>query len=511
MYPSFAQFSRWAAQYRCVPLWIEPELPAGDMLEWVHACAGLRQRFFFLHSAAQGLQSRYSYFALDSPRYTIETQPGGLYVQHRPEHGTRHEALKVGNSFERFHQWFSQFRGPRIEALPPFWGGAAGYFGYESAAWLDEKMASFFHDRPKPAHLATEHFPDMEFAVYDAVGAVDHARQRLWLVLTVLLPEGRLLSPASLERVYRQAQDRLRRCAVEVQRAIRRRRSWGNFYANDLRSNRSEAAYRLMVRRAKGLIMAGDIYQANLSQIFAASWKGDPWTLYRRLATINPSPYAALFQSGSRWIVSGSPELLIRQEADALETRPIAGTSARVASFSEGSFIRDVKERAEHIMLVDLERNDLGRVCVPSSIRVAEALVLERYSHVLHLVSDVRGRLAPSKTWKEAFAAVFPGGTITGCPKMRSMEIIHKLEPQRRGPYTGSLGWVGFSGDMTFNILIRSIFLDKGRLSFPVGAGIVADSDPQKEYHETLLKARAMIEALGSPDPALMVQKKAKK
>ena len=160
--------------------------------------------------------------------------------------------------------------------------------------------------------------------------------------------------------------------------------------------------------------------------------------------------------------------------------------------------LRDVKERAEHIMLVDLERNDLGRVCLPSTVHVSESLTQETYSHVVHLVSDIRGTMVPNRTWRDLLGAAFPGGTITGCPKIKAMEIIQKLEPHRRGPYTGSLGWIGFTGDVTFNIMIRTLFLDKNRISFPVGAGIVADSDPKREYQETLHKAEALLEALGA-------------
>ena len=206
-------------------------------------------------------------------------------------------------------------------------------------------------------------------------------------------------------------------------------------------------------------------------------------------------------------MVSASPELLVRQEAGRVETRPIAGTYPRHAERSNDqrqrqNLVRDAKERAEHIMLIDLERNDLGRVCLPATVRVAESLTQELYSHVIHLVSDVRGTLAPEQTWKDLLRAVFPGGTITGCPKIRAMEMIHKLEPHKRGPYTGSLGWIGFTGDMTMNILIRTLFLDKNRLSFPVGAGIVADSDPKREYQETLHKAVGRSPLRGAANPA---------
>jgi len=509
MYPSFGQFSRWAGQYNVVPLWVEPELPAKSLTEWVHAYGSAKPRFFFLHSAANGAmvasgrQARYSYFSLDAPRYSIEAQTGTLSIRFHGDATAKGESLLIGNPYERFTGWLSRFSPPRTESLPPFWGGAVGYFSYDSAAWLDPKMAEAINParRPRPQSLVAEQFPPFELGIYDAVGIVDHARNRLWLVHAVFLPMGKTLSPMQLERVYRSAQDRLRRYAVDVQKAIHHPRPWGVFHAADIRSNRSEAAYRLMVRRAKGFISAGDIYQANLSQSFSASWSGDPWTLYRRLTQINPSPYAALWRSGTRWIVSSSPELLARLEADRVETRPIAGTYPRKTQALDPNAIsralaKDAKEKAEHIMLVDLERNDLGRICRPGSVSVAESLTQEIYSHVVHLVSDIRGTVLPGRTWLDVVKAVFPGGTITGCPKLRSMDIIHRLEPQRRGLYTGSLGWIGFSGDMTLNILIRSFFLDKGHLVFPVGAGIVSDSDPVREYQETLHKAAALLKAL---------------
>jgi anthranilate/para-aminobenzoate synthase component I len=519
MFPTFNQFSRWASHYRVVPIWIEPELPGRDLLDWVHTLGAQEQNFFLLHSAStesqnrRGDQARYSYIALDAPRYHLEADHDTLTLRHRAGARSgltadRQEAIKIGNPYDRFYGWFSQLTAPRVEALPPFWGGAVGYMSYESSAHLEPKLGELFRSkRPKAASLAIEHFPEFEFGVYDAVAVVDHARGRLWLVHSVFLPEGRALSPVQLERIYRQGQDRLRRYAVIVQKAVHRRKAWGDFLATEVRSNRSEAAYQLMVRRAKGFIAAGDIYQCNLSQNFSASWTGDPWTLYRDLTRINPSPYAALWRSGTRWMVSASPELLLRQEAGRVETRPIAGTYPRRVPLSNDhwlsqALVRDVKERAEHIMLVDLERNDLGRVCLPSTVHVSEALTQELYSHVIHLVSDIRGTLAPGQTWREVLGASFPGGTITGCPKIRAMEIIHKLEPHQRGPYTGSLGWIGFTGDMTMNILIRTIFLDKDRLSFPVGAGIVADSDPMREYQETLHKAQALLEAIRAQIPA---------
>jgi anthranilate/para-aminobenzoate synthase component I len=504
MYPSLNQFIRWAAHYRAIPIWLEPELPAGDLLEWVHNLQSTSHRFFLLHSASSGPQARYSYFSLEAPRYVLDAREGHLTVRYQSEAGAKFDALKIGNPFERFSGWLQQWSGPRVDALPPFWGGAVGYFSYETARYLDPKLKSVLNKGPKPEALSTQNFHDFEFGLFDMVAAVDHVRRRLWLVHTLLLPERKSYSPVQLERLYRSAQDRLRRQAVRLQKAIRQQRPWGLFKASEVRSNQSEAAYQLMVRRAKGHIAAGDIYQANLSQSLTAEWTGDPWSLYRQLTDINPSPYAALWRMGSRWMVSASPELLLRLEADRVETRPIAGTYPR--SKIEGDekrlirdFTSDIKECAEHLMLVDLERNDLGRICRSPSVRVAEAFSVETYSHVLHLVSDIRGQLAEGKSWRDAVQACFPGGTITGCPKIRCMELIQKLEPQPRGPYCGSLGWIGFNGDLTLNILIRTFFLDQGRLRFPVGAGIVADSDPHREYQETLHKARALLQALQSP------------
>lgn len=517
MYPTFNQFARWASQYRVVPLWIEPQLPARELLEWAHGLQAQEQNSFFLHSAAAGPQSRYSYLSLDHPRYQVDATGDTLTLRHRALSGARQEeAFKIGNPLERFHQWFSKLTGPRVDGLPPFWGGAVGYLNYESAGFVEPKLAHLFQGKGrKPAAMSVENFPELEFGIYDTIAAIDHAQRRLWVIHSIFLPEGRALSPVQLERIYRQGQDKLRRAAVRIQKAVRHKRAWSPFQSSEVRSNRSEAAYRLMVRRAKGLIAAGDMYQCNLSQAFTARWTGSPWTLYRDLLNINPSPYAALYRAGSRWMVSQSPELLARLEAGRVETRPIAGTYPRRQPMTNDAWIskalvEDAKERAEHIMLIDLERNDLGRVCQPKSVQVAEALTQELYSHVIHLVSDVRGTLKPTLSWMDLLRSIFPGGTITGCPKIRSTEMIHKLEPYRRGPYTGSLGWIGFTQDMTLNILIRTIFLDKSHLSFPVGAGIVFDSDPEREYQETLHKAAAMLEALGASLPVPLKERKSR-
>ncbi|MFH1826586.1 MAG: anthranilate synthase component I family protein [bacterium] len=262
-------------------------------------------------------------------------------------------------------------------------------------------------------------------------------------------------------------------------------------------SNLQKGGFINIVNKAKEYISSGDIYQVNLSQRLEVPFSGDPKKLYDRLSQINPSPFASYFDFGDWQIISCSPERLIKLENGLAETRPIAGT--RPIWAKEEDLILNEKERAEHIMLVDLERNDLGKACEYDSVRVNEQMVIERYSHVMHIVSNVRGRLKKDKNWFDLTKAMFPGGTITGCPKVRSMEIIEELEPVKRGLYTGSIGWIDpQKNSMDLNIIIRTIIIKNGKAYIQVGAGIVADSDPEKEYEETLHKARAMVEALSS-------------
>jgi len=256
-----------------------------------------------------------------------------------------------------------------------------------------------------------------------------------------------------------------------------------------------------MVKRAKEYIRAGDIYQANLSQNFSFNFNGDPVAVYERLRTVNPSPFSSFVRFGKTTLLSSSPELLLGKEGELCSTRPIAGTRPRGSSLKHDkklsrSLLISPKERAEHMMLVDLERNDLGRVCRFGTVKVNEHMVLERYSHVTHIVSHVVGEMAADKDSFDLIQALFPGGTITGCPKIRSMEIIHELEKKPRDYYTGSLGFLDVSGETVMNIIIRTICLEGTRGSIRVGAGIVVDSNPGREYLETIHKAQAMFEAL---------------
>jgi para-aminobenzoate synthetase component 1 len=271
----------------------------------------------------------------------------------------------------------------------------------------------------------------------------------------------------------------------------------GRWTSGGWRANLDAAAFEGIVRRAKDLVAAGDIYQVNLSLRLEAACDGDPFDLYRRLTALNPAPHAAFVEAPDADValVSSSPERLVRVAGDRIETRPIAGTYRR--DEDPATLPRDPKERAEHVMLVDLERNDIGRVCLPGTVEVERLLAIESYSHVHHLVSTVAGRLRPGAGPVDVIRAVFPGGTITGCPKVRSMEVIDDLEPVARGPYTGSIGWIDGSGDLDLSIIIRTVVAAGGRAFAQAGAGIVADSRPGREHAECLAKAAALVEAAG--------------
>jgi anthranilate/para-aminobenzoate synthase component I len=264
----------------------------------------------------------------------------------------------------------------------------------------------------------------------------------------------------------------------------------------------SRDAYCDMVERAKAYIAAGDIFQANLAQRFTAPYEGrDGVEVYRRLRAINPSPFAAFLDLGDTHVICSSPERLVKRAGREAETRPIAGTRPRGANSADDArlttdLLLNAKERAEHLMLVDLERNDLGRVCAYGSVKVDELMVTESYSHVIHIVSNIRGTLREDASNFDLLDAVFPGGTVTGVPKIRCLEIIEELEPVSRGLYTGSIGYVSWSGHMDWNIVIRTLTLARGELAFYAGAGIVADSVPEKEYAETLYKAQALIDSV---------------
>jgi aminodeoxychorismate synthase component I len=376
---------------------------------------------------------------------------------------------------------------------PPFFGGAVGYFSYDFARRLE----------PLPQLAADDlKVPDMQFALYDLVTAVDHRTNRVQITFC---PSMERFLGEPREKLYREGRDRLAEWEARL-KAPAPRQEHSMMEPLSFAPEESKEAYLDRVRRAQAYIAAGDIYQANLSHRFAvdlpprhrSARERLPYehALYRQLRTVNPSPFSGLLRFGDLSLISSSPERLVRLRGRRAETRPIAGTRPRGSDAEDdqrlvGELLASPKERAEHVMLVDLERNDLGRVCDFGTVLVDEFMTVEQYSHVSHIVSNVSGVLREDATPFDLIRATFPGGTITGVPKIRCMEIIEELEPVRRGPYTGSFGYIGWNGDLDLNIVIRTLVLAGAKAYLQVGAGIVADSDPAKEYEETLHKAQA--------------------
>jgi para-aminobenzoate synthetase component 1 len=396
-------------------------------------------------------------------------------------------------------EWHSE----SIAGLPPFQGGAAGLFGYDLCHHIERLP------RPSRDEFQT---PDLAVGFYDWVLAFDHSQRRAWIISTGL-PETK---PARREhRALRRLRAVQRRLGVtngaatpkerlEQDHSLRVAAPTGHYPLPSFPgvfSNFDRTGYLAAVRRAIEYIHAGDCFQVNLSQRLLHRASLAPLELYQRLRSCNPAPFAGYFDLGDFAIASASPERFLRVTDGQVETRPIKGTRPRGSTPEEDArqrdeLLRSAKDRAENVMIIDLLRNDLGRVCAYGSVHVAAVCRPESYRTVHHLVSEVVGRLRPGLGAIDLLRAAFPGGSVTGAPKVRAMEIIAELEPTARGPYCGSLGYVGFEGSMDTNILIRTFTVGRGWMQFPVGGGIVADSTPESEYEETLHKAAGLLRAL---------------
>jgi para-aminobenzoate synthetase component I len=471
------------------PLIITRPCPPTNPLELYANIASTEYPSFLLESGGGRSMGRYSYLSTD-PYYRLSGM--GSHLVERP---TWSHSTSGSVPFQRLAQLFADQPIARPPDAPPFFGGAVGYLSYD--------LVRQFETLPS---IASPHLivPDWEFAFFDLVAAIDHERNHL--ILMFCPPLTRFLGE-SREQLLREGRDRLAAFEARLTQP-----DTGDTQSDDLglltfTPEQERSAYMQSVRRCQDYIAAGDIYQANLSHRFtincAALRQGQlqaDLSAYRRLRTLNPSPFSGLLRLDTVRLISSSPERLIRLDGRQADTRPIAGTRPRGKTLSEdqrlvGELRTNEKERAEHIMLVDLERNDLGRVCRFGSVQVDEVMTLEQYSHVNHLVSHVAGTLTEQATGFDLLKAMFPGGTITGVPKIRCMEIIEELEPVRRGLYTGSMGYLSWSGDLDFNILIRTLTMINGTGYLQVGAGIVADSDPAREYEETIHKAQAFFSA----------------
>jgi anthranilate synthase component 1 len=373
------------------------------------------------------------------------------------------------------------------EKLPPFFGGAVGYFGYGVGGWV-EKIPD---TRPDDILL-----PDAKLLFFDNVVVFDHVRQRLYVIANVFTADERASVEAAEARLER-AVEKLKAARVDLLDFS------SAAPAIDFKPTYERGEFEQMVRDAKEEIVAGEIFQVVVSQRWETEFpESEALTLYRALRSVNPSPYMFLLRTAECTLVGASPEMLVRVTNRKAETRPIAGTRPRGADAAEDSrleqsLLDDPKENAEHLMLVDLGRNDLGRVCTSGSVEVTSFRRVERYSHVMHLVSDVIGTLREDHSPVDLFLSAFPAGTVSGAPKIRAMQLIDQFEKTRRGPYAGAVAYVGFSGNLDSCIAIRTIVLANGLAYVQAGAGIVYDSDPAKEFEETVSKSAALRYAVG--------------
>lgn len=452
----------------------------------------------FLFESVKGPENiaRYSFIGFD-PYLIFKVKNGSVQINTK---GKR--AVSSANPLARLKSLVDAYKQAPLKSLPPFQGGAVGLLSYDFVRYL-EKLPKTTKDDLQ--------IPDAHFLMIDKLIAFDHLDKKAWIVVCPGARDTELGYgdvDVDWDEKYDEAEETIKNIRYRIQDAGYRIEEEKNrvscimHHASSVRHEMSKEQYMDIVKRAKEYIAAGDIFQINLSIRVSADIKNiKPWSLYKILRSINPSPFAGYIDFGDYQIASSSPERLLKLRDGVIETRPIAGTRPRGRGIKEDELMRtelllNEKERAEHIMLIDLERNDIGRVSDYGSVHVDELMITEDYSHVIHIVSNVKGNLASGKTCFDAIKAAFPGGTITGVPKVRCMEIIDELEPVSRGPYTGSFGYIGFSGSMDLNIVIRTFVIKDGFAYVQAGAGIVADSDPEKEYYESLKKAEALIRTL---------------
>lgn len=436
-----------------------------------------------LESVEGGEQlARYSFLARD-PHQVLRLKDGKTFLEDR--NGNR--TVAAHSFFDELKTGVSKYKEPKIQGLPRFTGGAIGYSAYDTFR-LTEKLPNTPQDELG--------IPDAIWAFYDEVFAFDHVKHRIILIKTVFLNE----HDDDLVARYEQAQKSLNRMEELVRQPAAAEADF-RLSPAPTTSNKTQPEFEQMVETAKRHIFEGDIFQVVLSQRFTRNYTGDRFQVYRMLRMVNPSPYLFFLDFGDMALIGSSPEVLVSVQDKKVTVLPIAGTRKRGNSDEEDATLEkdlraDPKELSEHVMLVDLGRNDLSRVCKPASVKVTRSEFLVKYSHVMHLVSQVEGELASHLHAVDALKWCFPAGTVTGAPKIRAMEIIDNLEGTKRGAYAGAVGYFDYSGNMDTCIAIRTVVATKDKLHVQAGAGIVADSKPNMEFQETVNKAGALLRAI---------------
>ena len=428
--------------------------------------------------------SRYSFIGFN-PKLIISSKKNRISIKQN----NRTKTIN-GDIFKEIKKIMKKYRPVASKSLPRFYGGLVGFFSYDIISEI-EKI-------PRASNKDTK-FPDCNLMFSDSLIILDNVKNSAKIVVNVEVKKN-----ANLEKIYKNSIKKINNIEKKIKcntRIINKLSSNLSNKKNKIFSNFKSPDFIKAVKKIKNYVNNGDIIQAVISQRWATKYNYDPIDLYSALRDLNPSPYMFYIKNKSNYIIGASPEVLVRVDKGVVETRPIAGTRPRGKNKLqdknlEKDLLKDPKERAEHVMLVDLARNDMSKVCSSGSVKVTNMMSIERYSHVMHIVSNVKGTLNKNNDSIDVFKACFPAGTLSGAPKIRAMEIISELEPNNRGPYGGSVGYFGFSGNMDMSITIRSFYIDNNVLYFQAGAGIVADSNPKMELKETINKSGAMLKAI---------------
>jgi anthranilate synthase component 1 len=492
-YPSLKEFLKLSGKANVIPVYqqisADLDTPVSSFLKFK------KDDYAFLLESVEGQEkiARYSFLG-SHPALIFESKARNIRLIYQGNKRRIKRFIADSTPLAEIEKIMSGFRVAQIKGLPRFHGGFVGYIGYDAVRFF-EKIPDKNPDDLK--------FPDAVFILTDTVLCFDHINHTIKIIANCLLPEDKKLSLREKISIYRQAVKKIESIRKDLGCTLSQKAKEDSKGGRKIKisSNFAKSGFCAIVNKAKKYIKRGDIIQVVLSQRFKARVKKDPFDIYRNLRSLNPSPYMFFLKLSGVTLIGSSPELLVRCEDGLVQTRPIAGTRRRGKTDSqdkvlEKELLSDAKEKAEHLMLVDLGRNDLGRVCKPGTVKVNNFMGVERYSHVMHLVSDVSGRLSKKSSIYDVLRACFPAGTVSGAPKVRAMEIIDELENLRRGPYAGCVGYFSFSNNLDTCITIRTICIKDNHVYIQAGAGIVADSQGEKEYTETVNKAKALMEAI---------------
>ncbi|PKN71611.1 MAG: anthranilate synthase component I [Deltaproteobacteria bacterium HGW-Deltaproteobacteria-12] len=482
--PSFAEFEKLAQQGNLIPVYREIladiETPVSILMK-----LQAKNHVYLLESVEGGEKwGRYSFLGTDAG-VVFKVRGTDVIIE---EKGNVAARPHNGNPMQFLRDLLGRYQPVSVPGLPRFYGGAVGYLGHEMVRYYEKLPCGPQDD------LAID---EATFVISDSLMIFDNVRHTIKVVACALTGDADSLEEAYAAS-YRKIEAMIETLAAP---AAHREKDATDVREVSFSSNMTEAEFEAIVQKARNYIAGGDIIQVVLSQRFQTACHSKPVDLYRALRFINPSPYLFFLKLEDITLIGSSPEVMVRLEEQTMELRPIAGTRKRGRTEQEDrqlsdELLSDEKERAEHVMLVDLGRNDLGRIAQTGSVQVTQYMVVEKYSHVMHLVSNIRAQLAKGRDAFDVLAATFPAGTLTGAPKIRAMEIIDELEPVKRGAYGGAVGYFSFSGNMDLCITIRTMLLKNGEIYIQAGAGIVHDSEPALEYQESVNKARAMLQAV---------------